>query len=119
MSAPAPPFRVPDPGAAIAGGQVSPVLIGRDDLVALAERRLESAAAGRGELLLFAGEAGIGKTRLLREVAHRAAAAGFAVLGSGASPGDAEVAAGLLAGSAATTPPRWRPRSPARCCPPR
>jgi DNA-binding CsgD family transcriptional regulator/tetratricopeptide (TPR) repeat protein len=96
VSAPVAPFRVPDPGMPIGGGQVSPVLIGRDDLLALADRRLASAADGRGELLFFAGEAGIGKTRLLREVAKRAADAGFAVLGTGASPGDAEVAAGML-----------------------
>ncbi len=75
----------------------SPVLIGRDDLVALAERRLAAAAAGTGELLFLAGEAGIGKTRLLAEIVRRAREAGFVVLGVGASPGDAEVAAGLLA----------------------
>jgi DNA-binding CsgD family transcriptional regulator/tetratricopeptide (TPR) repeat protein len=96
MSAPAAPFRVPGPGAPAAGGQVSPVLVGRDDLLALADRRLAAAAGGHGELLFFAGEAGIGKSRLLREVAIRAAGAGFAVIGAGASPGDAEVAAGML-----------------------
>jgi DNA-binding CsgD family transcriptional regulator len=78
------------------GGQVSPVLIGRDELVALAGRRLAEAAAGNGELLFLAGEAGIGKSRLLREVIGRARAAGFAVVSAGASPGDSEVAAGLL-----------------------
>jgi DNA-binding CsgD family transcriptional regulator/tetratricopeptide (TPR) repeat protein len=82
-------------GAAVPG-PVSPVLIGRDDLLALADRRLASAADGSGELLFFAGEAGIGKSRLLLEVARRAREAGFAVVGAGASPGDAEVAAGLL-----------------------
>jgi DNA-binding CsgD family transcriptional regulator/tetratricopeptide (TPR) repeat protein len=95
------PFRVPVPGAPTEGGQVSPVLVGRDDLLALADRRLAAAADGRGELLFFAGEAGIGKSRLLREVALRAAGAGFAVIGASASPGDAEVAAGLLAEFAA------------------
>jgi DNA-binding CsgD family transcriptional regulator len=96
VSAPDPPFRVPDLGAPTGGGQVSPVLVGRDDLLALADRRLAAANDGHGELLFFAGEAGIGKSRLLREVALRAAAAGFAVIGAGASPGDAETAAGLL-----------------------
>ena len=43
----------------------SPVLVGRDAFLALADRRLVEAAAGRGHLLLLAGEAGIGKTRLL------------------------------------------------------
>ena len=73
-----------------------PVLVGRDDLLALADRRLAATAAGHGELLFFAGEAGIGKTRLLQEVAGRAAAAGFAVLGASAYPGDVDTAAGLL-----------------------
>jgi hypothetical protein len=96
VNAPGPPFRVPDLGAPTGGGQVSPVLVGRDDLLALADRRLAAAVDGHGELLFFAGEAGIGKSRLLREVAFRAAATGFAVTGAGASPGDAETAAGLL-----------------------
>ncbi|MBG0560341.1 ATP-binding protein [Actinoplanes aureus] len=74
----------------------SAVLIGRDDLLALATRRLASAAAGRGELLLLAGEAGIGKTRLLSEITRLATEAGFAVIGAAAAPGDTEVAAGLL-----------------------
>ncbi|MFD0520903.1 ATP-binding protein [Paractinoplanes durhamensis] len=73
----------------------SPVLIGRDDLVALASRRLAAAAEGSGELLFLAGEAGIGKTRLLAEIVRQAA--GFTVVSVGASPGDAEVAGGLLA----------------------
>jgi predicted ATPase len=101
MSVPPAPFRAPGPGAPAVGGQVSPVLVGRDDVLALADRRLAAAAGGQGELLFFAGEAGIGKSRLLREVAVRAAGAGFAVIGAGASPGDAEVAAGLLSEFAA------------------
>jgi len=72
----------------------SPILVGRDDLVALADRRLAAAAEGRGELLFLAGEAGIGKTRLLAEIVRRAE--GFTVITAGASPGDAEVAGGLL-----------------------
>jgi DNA-binding CsgD family transcriptional regulator/tetratricopeptide (TPR) repeat protein len=74
----------------------SPVLVGRDDLLALASRRLAAAAEGGGELLFLAGEAGIGKTRLLGEVVRRARAMGFTVVTAAASPGDAEVAAGLL-----------------------
>ncbi|MFI5893565.1 helix-turn-helix transcriptional regulator [Actinoplanes sp. NPDC051513] len=73
----------------------SPILVGRDDLVALAERRLVSAAEGCGELLFLAGEAGIGKSRLLAEIVRRAE--GFTVVTAGASPGDAEVPGGLLA----------------------
>ncbi|KUL42240.1 ATP-binding protein [Actinoplanes awajinensis] len=75
----------------------SGVLIGRHDLLDLADRRLAAAAGGEGGLLLLAGEAGIGKTRLLREISRRAAVAGFAVIGAAAAPGDTEVA-GALAG---------------------
>lgn len=77
-------------------GPVSPTLIGRADLLALARRRLDSAADGSGELLLFAGEAGIGKTRLLTDVVRLSRQADFAVALAGAAPGDAEIAAGLL-----------------------
>ncbi|BCY14083.1 LuxR family transcriptional regulator [Actinoplanes sp. L3-i22] len=71
-------------------------MIGRSDLIELAERRLSEAAQGTGELLLLAGEAGIGKSRLLLEISRRAVAEGFAVVGAAAAPGDLEVAAGLL-----------------------
>ncbi|MGK5678089.1 ATP-binding protein [Actinoplanes sp. URMC 104] len=72
----------------------SPVFVGREDLLALADRRL---AASTGELLFLAGEAGIGKTRLLGEIVARARSAGYAVVAAGASPGDTELAGGPLA----------------------
>jgi chromosomal replication initiation ATPase DnaA len=50
----------------------SPVLVGRDALLARAAQRIEAAAAGAGGLLLLAGEAGIGKTRLLGSIGRRA-----------------------------------------------
>ncbi len=84
------------------GAPLCPVLIGRAELLALAERRLAAAATGTGQLLLFAGEAGIGKTRLLTEVCARAGAHGATVLRIGAYPRDSEVAGGLLADLAAT-----------------
>ncbi|WP_433219540.1 ATP-binding protein [Dactylosporangium sp. CS-047395] len=74
-----------------------PVLIGRDDLLALADRRLGEVRAGAGHVLFLAGEAGIGKTRLLEAILARATAAGFAVRTIPAYPGDAEVAGGMLA----------------------
>lgn len=55
----------------------SPLLVGRDDLLALTERRIREAKAGRGGLLLLAGEAGIGKTRLLKAVIRQASLGGF------------------------------------------
>jgi hypothetical protein len=74
----------------------SPVLVGRDDLLALADRRLAEAAAGRGHLLFVAGEAGIGKTRLLATVAEAASRRSFGVVRAAAFPGDVEASGGLL-----------------------
>ncbi len=51
--------------------RISPVPVGRDDLLALAGRRWTAAAAGGGHLLLLAGEAGIGKSRLLDDISRR------------------------------------------------
>lgn len=74
----------------------SPALVGRDDLLALAARRLDEAAAGKGELLLLAGEAGIGKTRLLAAISAHANRSGFAVIRASAFRGDAEISGALL-----------------------
>jgi len=59
------------------GPLLSPLLVGRDALLDLADRRIDEAAAGQGHLLLLAGEAGIGKTRLLQTIQRKADAAGF------------------------------------------
>ena len=74
----------------------SPVLVGRDAYLALIQTSLAAAAAGAGQLLFVAGEAGIGKTRLLGSVARHAQAGGFAVARGAAFPGDAQSLAGLL-----------------------
>jgi DNA-binding CsgD family transcriptional regulator len=74
----------------------SPVLVGRDAYLALIETSLAAAAAGAGQLLFVAGEAGIGKTRLLGSVARHAQAGGFAMARGAAFPGDAQSLAGLL-----------------------
>jgi DNA-binding CsgD family transcriptional regulator/tetratricopeptide (TPR) repeat protein len=74
----------------------SPVLVGRDAYLALAGRRLADAAAGAGQLLFVAGEAGIGKTRLLAAISRQAGAQGFAVVRAAAFPGDRQSLAGLL-----------------------
>ncbi|MEP7025199.1 MAG: AAA family ATPase, partial [Actinomycetota bacterium] len=74
----------------------SPVLIGRDDFVALVERRLAEASAGAGQLLFVAGEAGIGKTRLLAAAERHALGSAFEVVRAAAYPGDLHSFAGLL-----------------------
>lgn len=75
---------------------VSPVLVGRDDLLDLADRRIAETAAGRGQMLLLAGEAGVGKTRLLGAIDRRAAIAGFRTVKAGTYPSDLHVAAAIL-----------------------
>ncbi|HUQ79106.1 MAG TPA: AAA family ATPase [Patescibacteria group bacterium] len=75
---------------------ISPILVGRDDLLALADRRIAEVARGTGQLLLLAGEAGIGKSRLLGAIERRAAAAGFRSVRGGTYPSDLRVAAAIL-----------------------
>ncbi|MDX6213824.1 MAG: hypothetical protein QOF82_2911 [Frankiales bacterium] len=74
----------------------SPVLVGRDELLALADRRLHQAATGHGHLLLVSGEAGSGKTRLLGSIRRRAELADFSVLSAAAFPGDTDASGGVL-----------------------
>lgn len=87
----------------------SPVLIGRDAYLTLIERRLADAAAGSGRLLFVAGEAGIGKTRLLGVIARQARAKSFAVVRAAAFPGDVQSLAGLLLDMASDLLPAREP----------
>ena len=59
---------------------VSPVFIGRQDEMRALERLLDRAQARDAAFALISGEAGVGKTRLARELGARAAEAGFCVL---------------------------------------
>ncbi len=65
----------PRPGRRAAG-----TFVGRDREVGELAAALEDAAAGRGRLFLVSGEGGIGKTRLVDEVASRAKDVGAGVL---------------------------------------
>jgi DNA-binding CsgD family transcriptional regulator len=87
----------------------SPVLVGRDAFLTLIEHRLADAAAGSGQLLFVAGEAGIGKTRLLGVITRQAHASGFAVIRAAAFPGDAQSFAGLLLDLASDLVPAREP----------
>ncbi len=58
----------------------SDVPVGRDDELAVLRDAFDSAAAGRPTIVLFVGEAGIGKTRLADEAAVTARAAGMRVV---------------------------------------
>ena len=64
----------------MSGDVVSPVLIGRGDELAVLTAALDRALAGETGFVLLGGEAGVGKTRLLRELSARAQDTGFGVL---------------------------------------
>src|SRR4051812_853426 len=70
-----------------------PLLIGRDDLLDLVDRRLDDVIAGRGEFLLAAGEAGVGKSRFLAAVGHKAEERGFDMSWGYVAPQDHDVPA--------------------------
>ena len=55
-------------------------LVGRDAELDAIDRLIEAVARGESSILLVRGEAGIGKTRLLDRLSHRAAERRFAVL---------------------------------------
>ncbi len=55
------------------------MLVGRDEEIRYLQAALTAAEAGRGGTVFFAGEAGIGKSRLVREISHAARTRGFAV----------------------------------------
>ncbi len=73
------------------GPLLSPLLVGRDDLLDLADRRIAEAVAGRGHLLMLAGEAGVGKTRMLSAILRKAGAAGFRIAKGDLAPQDRQV----------------------------
>lgn len=79
-----------------AGSVLCPILVGRDELLDLADRRLGEAAVGRGGVLLLAGPAGIGKTRLKHSIRRKALAARFRVANGSVSPQDRVMPSALV-----------------------
>jgi ATP/maltotriose-dependent transcriptional regulator MalT len=69
-----------------------PVILGRDDQLQLADELIAEAKAGRGRTLLLSGQAGLGKTRLIRATIRKAEAAGLRVDGGAVAPQDHNVA---------------------------
>lgn len=57
-----------------------PILVGRAPYLDAVNQRIAQARAGQGQMILFAGEAGIGKSRLVAETKAAAAQQGFAIL---------------------------------------
>ena len=97
-------------------------LVGREREVGLLDGWLDAALAGRGRLVLCAGEPGVGKTRLAEELRHRAGGRGAAAAWA-AAPGAswrpygvwrqlaADLELELLSGDVAAADPeaeRWR-----------
>jgi predicted ATPase len=70
---------------------LAPPIVGRERELARLERALDALAAGLGAALAIEGEPGIGKTRLLGELAARAEERGFLVLSGVAAEFDQEV----------------------------
>jgi DNA-binding CsgD family transcriptional regulator len=66
--------------APIDAPMICPIIVGRADYLAAIDTHLESLRSGRGGVMLIAGEAGIGKSRLLTEVGDRAGLHGVRVL---------------------------------------
>jgi tetratricopeptide (TPR) repeat protein len=62
------------------------VFVGREHELATVDAALDRTSAGRGQALVVAGPAGIGKTRLLLEVVARARERGIAVAWAGCTP---------------------------------
>src|SRR6266850_2465988 len=78
------------------GPLLCPILVGRDDLLELADRRLTDVAAGHGRFLLLSGEAGIGKSRFVGAIDRKALARGFRAAGGYVAPQDRDVPAASL-----------------------
>jgi DNA-binding NarL/FixJ family response regulator/tetratricopeptide (TPR) repeat protein len=66
----------------MAGRVTSTSFVGRGEELGRLQRGLQSAAAGEPRTLLIAGEAGVGKTRLLREFADRIGNEALVLFGS-------------------------------------
>ena len=68
-----------------------PILVGRDELLELFDRLIAEAVSGRGSALFLSGQAGLGKTRLIRAADRKAEAAGLRADGGSVAPQDHQV----------------------------
>jgi DNA-binding CsgD family transcriptional regulator/tetratricopeptide (TPR) repeat protein len=73
------------------GTHVCPIIVGRDDVLERIDYLIGEAAQGRGGALFLSGQAGLGKTRLIRAAARKAQAAGLRVNGGSVAPQDHQV----------------------------
>src|SRR3989442_9962646 len=82
--------RYEKPQRARSGPSISPLsppaaIVGRQRELALVMNRYEATTHGQAHVVLLAGDPGIGKTRLLEEIARRTAQDGATILRGGAS----------------------------------
>jgi DNA-binding SARP family transcriptional activator len=80
---------VPAPRSPLLDPHAPVELVGRDEQRTIAVDAIEAALAGRGSVLLFEGEAGVGKTRLLEAIADDANWRGCVVLWGESLAGEA------------------------------
>jgi DNA-binding CsgD family transcriptional regulator len=96
---------------------LSPVMVGRSAELAALRGRVDALADHRGlpPVVVVSGEAGVGKTRLLRELTGQLAAerAEVEVLAAHADEGDLARPFGLLAEALSAVLPAWDPLPPA------
>ena len=59
---------------------LSPIIAGRDDELAQLRAHIEATRGGAGRIVLIAGEAGVGKSRLIQETRAYAAGLGLSIL---------------------------------------
>ena len=81
-----PALLLPAPSSNAAGLVMAPDLVQRDDELRVLGAHLKGAANGERQLVAIGGEAGVGKTRIVREIAARAQREGFYVFGGRAHP---------------------------------
>jgi predicted ATPase len=79
------------PGETIVADVLCPVVVGREAELAALEECLSTAISGRGGCVFVTGEAGIGKSRLARELTTLAESRGAAVVVGRAVPSGASV----------------------------
>jgi DNA-binding CsgD family transcriptional regulator len=70
---------------------ICPILVGRDDLLDRIDQLIDQTRSGHGHALFLAGQAGLGKTRLMRAAVSKAEAAGYVVDGGSVAPQDSHV----------------------------
>ena len=86
----------------IAPPQLNPALVGRKSQLALLQRWMEEALESRGSVVAVAGEAGIGKTRLMVEAETGARARGMLFLRGAGDSTRSGLAYGLFVGVLST-----------------